>query len=258
MSEAPAEARALAPIRGESPAVRSYSVSNIELRADTEPDSTTVNFRGHAAVTGKGYEMYGGPDNGGWMEYVDKGAFKRTLEKDPDVAFLLNHEGMTLARTKAGTLDLREDSVGLEATARLDKRVSVVNDIAVLMEAGNLDEMSFAFRIVKQTWLDRDGEEVPWWDMAGVERHIREVNIHKGDVSVVNYGANPFTDASMRSIDTAMSFLTAGCDLSPARLRGAIEHLQSLVGAPEDREPPAMHPDLVEAFYAAQRRLIRS
>lgn len=191
---------ALEQTRGLVSTQRDYTVTGIELRAASE-DSTILDFYGHASVTGRGYDMYGGPDQGGWTEYVDPGAFKKTLSEKPDVAFLVNHEGLTLARTKAGTLQLREDKIGLEVKAQLDKRVSIVNDIAVLMDAGNLDEMSFAFRVMKQAWLDAEGEEVPWWDLAGIERHIREVSINKGDVSIVNYGANPYTDAALRSVD---------------------------------------------------------
>lgn len=194
---------ALEGTRGLSTTQRDYAVSGIEVRAAADPESTIIDFYGHASVTGTGYEMYGGPEKGGWIEYVDGGAFKRTLKNSPDVAFLVNHGGLTLARTKAGTLTLAEDDIGLEVRAQLDTRVSVVNDIRILMEAGNLDEMSFAFRIMKQAWLDADGEEVPYWDLAGIERHITEVSINKGDVSVVNYGANPFTDAALRNLDDA-------------------------------------------------------
>lgn len=190
----------LEPLRGLGAAQRDYAVTGIEIRAG-KADSTMVDFYGHASVTGKGYEMYGGPEKGGWVEFVDKGSFKKTLSEKPDVAFLVNHGGLTLARTKAGTLKLREDDIGLEVKAELDTRVSIVNDITLLMEAGNLDEMSFAFRVVKQAWLNADGEEVPWWDMSGIERHIREVSIQKGDVSIVNYGANPYTDATLRELD---------------------------------------------------------
>jgi HK97 family phage prohead protease len=198
--EAESDRALVAPLRGLARIDRSYTVEGCEVRAAGDGD-TLVDFFGHATVYGQGYEMYGGPDKGGWNEYVDAGAGKKTLSEDPDVAFLVNHTGLTLARTKAGTLTLTERAVGLETRAKLDTRVSAVNDLVLLMEAGNLDEMSFAFRVVKQVWLDADGEEVPWWDLSGIERHITEYSIHKGDVSVVNYGANPHTDAALRSLD---------------------------------------------------------
>lgn len=187
-------------LRGLTPVRRDYAVSGIEVRASSDKNSTLVDFYGHASVTGEPYEMYGGPDKGGWNEQITPGAFKRTLGRKPDVAFLINHDGMTLARTKAGTLKLSEDDIGLEVKAKLDTRVSVVNDLVVLMEAGNMDEMSFAFRVTAQRWLTKEGDEVPWWDMQGVHRHIDAVDIEKGDVSAVNYGANPFTDAALRGL----------------------------------------------------------
>lgn len=200
--EAEADRALVAPIRGLSKIERAYSVEGVHVERAASGDAEhIVDFFGHATVYGKGYEMYGGPDKGGWTEYVDQGAGKKTLSEKPDVAFLVNHGGLTLARTKAGTLTLAEKPVGLETKAKLDTRVSAVNDLVLLMEAGNLDEMSFAFRVVKQVWLNIDGEEVPWWDLAGIERHITEYSIHKGDVSVVNYGANPHTDATLRSLD---------------------------------------------------------
>lgn len=224
---------------------RDFAVSDLEVRVPDD-GSHHASFYGHAAVIAKPYEMYGGPDRGGWNETVDRGAFKRTLNASPDVPFKVNHEGMNLARTTAGNLHLREDAIGLEVTAELDTRVSVVNDLVLLMGAGNINEMSFAFRVKKQTWLDASGEEVPWWDMTGIDRHLQELDIHKGDVSVVNYGANPFTDAQLRSLDETLRALP---DCDPDELRAAIAYLESRLPV-----PPGMHPDLVAAAYGIAKR----
>lgn len=234
---------------------RQYAVADIEVRAPADGE-TVANFYGHASVTGLGYDMYGGPDKGGWTEFIDPGAFKRTLAQKPDVAFLVNHEGMTLARTKAGTLTLAEDEVGLEVKAQLDTRVSSANDLVVAMERGDIDEMSFAFRVMDQVWLDRDGEEVPWWDLAGIERHIREVSLQKGDVSAVNYGANPFTDAALRSLELIRGI--GAEDMTPDEIRDAIAHFESLLPADEADErdeTPAIHPDDAALLIENDRRL---
>ena len=244
-----AERSALEATRGTPDALvkRDFVVSGLEVRAPSD-DSTLAEFHGYASVTGTAYEMYGGPDKGGWNETVSRGAFKRTLAAKPDVPFKINHEGMTLARTNAGNLRLREDATGLDVEAQLDTRVSVVNDLVLLMEAGNIDEMSFAFRIRKQRWLNADGEEVPWWDLSGIDRHIDEVDIHKGDVSVVNYGANPHTSGA--SVARALSDLRTWSldDVDEAELRDAIGYLTSLLPA------PTVHPDLVEAQQKAAVR----
>ncbi len=220
-----AERAALAKTRGLGDVQRNYTVSGIELRESTAAPSLK-DFYGHASVTGRAYPMYGGPDKGGWDETITPGAFKKTLSEKPDVAFLLNHEGMTLARTKSGTLTLAEDKIGLEVKASLDTRMSIVNDVVLAMQRADLDEMSFAFRVVKDQWLDAEGEEVSWWDLAGIDRHINEISLAHGDVSIVNFGANPFTDAAVRGLD-------AFRDADPDEVRRAIAHLTGLLPEPE-------------------------
>jgi HK97 family phage prohead protease len=100
----------------------------------------------------------------------------------PDVVFLLNHEGMSLARTKPQTLKLVEDGIGLHSEAKLDPINPHVIALRSAVERGDIDEMSFAFRVMSQTW-----------DESYEDRTINEVNIHHGDVSAVNFGANPYT-----------------------------------------------------------------
>jgi HK97 family phage prohead protease len=249
----PADLEQLTPTRGLARVAREYAAAGVEVRAESD-GSTKVNFSGHASVTDKGYDMYGGPGSamGGWTEYVDSGAFKRTLSQNPDVAFLINHEGMTLARTKSKTLTLREDTVGLAVKATLDTRDTNVNNAVVQMEAGNLDEMSFAFRIVRQQWLNADGEEVPWWDLSGIERHIQEVNIHKGDVSLVNYGANPFTAANLRAL--ADMIRPAPADrFVQADVRAAITLLQARVQTPAEGEIEAADVAAIETAVRARQ-----
>jgi phage head maturation protease len=85
-------------------------------------------------------------------------------------------------------LTLREDDRGLHFSALLDKSDP---DAALLLRkvhSGLMDECSFAFRKLDQTWSsDRS------------EREITEVSLHRGDVSVVNFGANSNTPVSARS-----------------------------------------------------------
>jgi len=56
--------------------------------------------------------------------------------------------------------------------------------------------MSFAFRVTRQEWND-----------AYDQRWITEVNLDKGDVSPVNYGANPHT-GGMVSMRSAVALLS--------------------------------------------------
>lgn len=159
---------------------------SMELREKSGAPGTLL-FTGYASITEAPYEMEDWL--GTYSEVVSRGAFGKTLGESPDVMFLINHGGTPLARTKPGTLRLAEDSTGLAVEADLDVRSHLVSDLRVAMERGDLDEMSFAFRVTRQQWS-------PDYD----ERRISEVNLRKGDVSVVNFGANPATaGASMRS-----------------------------------------------------------
>ena len=190
----------------DAPERRSISVDNVSIRDDG--DENTIILEGYAS-TFEPYEMYGGPDCGGWIEQLDTRAFDRTLNEKPDLHLLVNHEGMPLARTKSGTLELSTDEHGLKVLARLDKRDPEAQSLAIKMERGDMSEMSFAFRVKGQKWDSTD--DFP--EDPEALRTITEVSLHKGDVSVVNWGANPTTSAGIRSASDALRYL-ADCDES--------------------------------------------
>lgn len=184
---------------------RVWSSLPVEFRASSDGKSLT--FDGYASVTENSYSVFGGAPYG-WDETISRGAFKKTLQERADVAFLINHEGMTLARTKSGTLQLSEDETGLRAVANLDPTSNTVNDLRSAIERGDIDEMSFGFRVTKDEWTDEEGR--PSNRNVGVNRRILEINLSKGDVSAVNYGANPATSGGFRGIDVALAELRAG------------------------------------------------
>lgn len=172
--------------------IRNMPFQGVELREKADA-AGTLGFTGYACVTEQAYEMQDWA--GSYEEVVRAGAFTKTLAEGADVAFLVNHEGMTMARTKSGTLRLSEDDKGLHVDADLDAASPMGMSIRSAMERGDMDEMSFAFRVTRQQWS-------PDFD----QRDILEVNIHKGDVSLVNYGANPYTSAAMRALAGGRAF----------------------------------------------------
>jgi phage head maturation protease len=76
----------------------------------------TVAFTGYASTTETPYEV------ADYVEVIKRNAFKRTLNENPDTVLLVNHEGLPLARTSAGTMSLLEDDQGLRVDAQLDAR----------------------------------------------------------------------------------------------------------------------------------------
>lgn len=169
-----------------------------------------VTLDGYASATEAPYEMYDmfGP----YTEVVRTGSFGKTLAEDPQTQLLLNHGGLSMAYTRAGTLRMAEDSTGLHMSADVNTARSDVRDMVTAIEDRAVDEMSFAFRVTRQNWSP-DFEQ----------RDITEVDIHRGDVSVVNFGANPATsvDASVRAADVramAKQLRAPGGGLTPATM----------------------------------------
>lgn len=165
-----------------SPAVARAMMHGVEVREQQAEGDTaaSLHFRGYASVTETPYDMWDfwGP----YIETIASTAFDQTLADGADVAFLLNHGGMTLARTSSGTLTLAADDTGLLTDADLDPQNSVVRDLMSGVRRGDLSEMSFAFRIVRGSWSP---------DYTAYR--IEQVDMDRGDVSVVNYGANSDT-----------------------------------------------------------------
>lgn len=227
--------------------LRLWPARDLELRASGDGD-TGLTLEGYACVTNFAYEMYGGPPYG-WVEIVARGAFRKTLSEKCDVQLLVNHGGMPLARTKSGTLELDEDDVGLHNLASLERSDPDVQRLEPKMKRGDIDEMSMAFRVIRQRWEDEDGEEAD--PMTAPVRRILEINLHKGDVSVVNYGANDATSATVRDLDRAFIEARAGRELTTQQAQMLRSLADSAVRAPE---PPAAERDNGGIVVDARRR----
>lgn len=121
---------------------------------------------------------------GEFEETMAPGACAASLAAGDDVRFLVNHEGLPLARTAAGTLDLAESAEGLAVTARLDGRQSVANDLCIAVERGDLTQMSVGFEVVADEWDD-----------TYTQRTIHAIRLL--DVSGVTYPASPTTSLAL-------------------------------------------------------------
>ncbi|GAA5048217.1 hypothetical protein HNP84_000221 [Thermocatellispora tengchongensis] len=168
--------------------------ARIELR-EAAGGSGLLEFAGYATVYEREYEMWDmwGP----YTEIVSAGAGAESLARaDLDVPLVLGHDQLRrLARTTTGTLVLAEDETGLSVHApALDPGDYDVAYIAPKLRAGLIDEMSFAFRI-----------ESGQWSPDYTEYRITRYDIHRGDVAIVGYGANPATEAALRQQKPAPS-----------------------------------------------------
>lgn len=168
--------------------VRSF---NVEFRIDKED---TPRIHGYAAIFDKWSE-----DLGGFREIIRKGAFAKTI-KEADIRALFNHDrNYVLGRTKNGTLELAEDKKGLAIDID-PPDAQWAQDLTASIERGDIDQMSFGFRMIKQKWNEEDKKNPT--------RELLEVELV--DVSPVTFPAYPQTSVSVR------------------------EHIRSLQGEPDD------------------------
>jgi len=189
---------------------RRVVIDATELRTS----GSDLTFEGYASLFDSPYPVHGGPESGGWTETVDARAFDRTLKTSPDVVFLVNHDGLPLARTTSGTMSLATDSTGLKVRASFDPSNPRVSELASGMRRGDVSQMSCAFRTKRNEWTNED-----------TERRLLEVSLDRGDVSAVTNGANPSTSSSLRSLLTEDELR----GLSPDELREAHARIGGLL-----------------------------
>lgn len=176
-----------------------FRFDDLEFRKAQNGRSDNYTLRGHAAVFNSLSE-----DLGGFKELLAPGAFRTALRGTPDVRLLFNHDSNhVLARTTAKidgkpSLELREDATGLHVWAVIQPR-TWVNDLAIEMQSGLIDQMSFAFSL-------REGGDD--WAVAEDGAVIRTI-VADGvsdlyDVSVVTQPAYTATEVGIRELRNAV------------------------------------------------------
>lgn len=145
---------------------------------------------GLASRTDTPYEMFDA--YGPYVEIVAAAAFDVTLAADPLVEFTLNHNaagGAPMAHTRNGTLVLGMSADGLGYDASVDGTRHDVADMLKALQRGDLAESSFKFSI-----------DAGRWNEAFDTFTIMQVDLNRGDVSSVNFGASPTTTSSARDL----------------------------------------------------------
>ncbi len=172
---------------------RTFVVRDIETRAE----DGKLRMAGYAAVFNEPSLPLP------FIETIAAGAFRKTLTETPDVRLLINHEGLPLARTKNGTMKLYEDERGLYFEAELAD-TQEARDLHTLVARGDVDQMSFAFRVIRQKWNE-----------DRTQRTLTEVSLADGDVSIVTYPAYPATSVEAReALKKAIAQIKEGREVS--------------------------------------------
>lgn len=165
------------------PEIERRALKGAEVRA-AEGERKIV---GYAAVFNSLSE-----DLGGFREVILPGAFDRALREGHDVRALWNHNpDVVLGRTKSGTLKLSVDEKGLRS--EIDPpETRAAEDVLTSIRRGDVDGMSFAFRVLTDNWRTEGGEQL---------RELADLELL--DVSPVAYPAYPATQVSARALERA-------------------------------------------------------
>ena len=165
-------------------------MSNRELRAvatqfETRQDGDTPHITGYFAVFNSVYEIAPG-----MTESIAPGAFAGTL--DEDIRALVNHDTTLVAgRTKAATLELREDARGLWADIAINPKDGDAMNAYERAKRGDVDQASIGFVIIKQDTEVREDGSVHWT--------LREVKLY--EISICTFPAYKETNISARAAE---------------------------------------------------------
>lgn len=194
--------------------IRSTSIDGVQRRMapfswvqTRAQDDGGFEVVGHAAVFDSLSENLGG-----FREKIDPGAFAKVLAGNgaDDARALFNHDpNLVLASKRNGTLHLAEDDRGLAYRAEVPAGLYYGEALRVLLERGDVDQSSFAFRVA------RGGDS---WDENDDGVLIRTVHEFSAlyDVSPVTYPAYPAADSGLAALAAVASALDAPeFELSP-------------------------------------------
>lgn len=176
---------------------RTVTISGLQVRAAGDDGPATI--LGHAALFNtKSVYLYG------FREMIEPGAFAESL--GGDIRALWQHDtARVLGRTKANTLRLWEDDQGL-AFELNPPDTQDGRDAVILIERGDVDQMSFGFNVPMggDSWTE-DEDGIPL-------RKLHQISLM--EISPVTWAAYPDTGVGvMRSApDWVQRALAQGVD----------------------------------------------
>lgn len=122
----------------------------------TREDGDNLFIEGYFAVFNSNYEIAEG-----MSESIAPGAFTEALSGD--VRALVNHDTtLVLGRTKANTLELKEDSHGLYGRVRINPKDSSALDLYERVKRGDVDGCSIGFDIDEEKTDFLDNGDIHW------------------------------------------------------------------------------------------------
>lgn len=157
-------------------------VRSVPTEFTTRDDSGALSIEGYFAVFDSNYEIAPG-----MSESIAQGAFSRTISGD--IRALINHDTtLVLGRTKANTLELREDTHGLWGHIDINPNDGDAMNLYERVKRGDVDQCSFGFDIRSEDTDIREDGSIHWT--------IKDVDLY--EVSCCTFPAYEQTNISAR------------------------------------------------------------
>ena len=149
----------------------------------TREDENKLSIEGYFAVFNSNYDIAPG-----MSESIAPGAFSDTISGD--IRALINHDTtLVLGRTKAATLQLREDSHGLWGHVDINPNDGDAMNLYERVKRGDVDQCSIGFDIRSEDTDIREDGSIHWT--------IRDVDLY--EVSCCTFPAYQETSISART-----------------------------------------------------------
>lgn len=176
----------------------------------TREDGEMPTIEGYFSVFNSIYEIAPG-----MTESVARGAFSKTLSGD--IRALTNHDTtLVLGRTKAHTLELKEDEHGLWGKISINPKDTDAMNLYERVKRGDVNQCSFGFEI--------DSEETDFRDDGTVHWTITDVTLF--EVSCCTFPAYKETNISARS-DERETMLKREVEVWKNKMKGALRNAES-------------------------------
>lgn len=185
-------------------------IRSVASEFQTREDGDKLSIEGYFAVFNSNYDIVPG-----LSESIAPGAFTNSLSND--IRALINHDTtLVLGRTKANTLQLKEDSRGLWGHIDINPNDADAMNLYERVKRGDVDQCSFGFEIRSEDTDIRENGDIHWT--------IKDVDLF--EVSCCTFPAYSETSISARSKERdeiQKRRLDAWKEQAKARLRNGIK-----------------------------------
>lgn len=192
-------------------------VRSKQTEFQTRDEGGEMHISGYFAVFNSNYEIAPG-----MSESIAPGAFDNTLSGD--VRALINHDTtLVLGRTKAHTLNLRQDERGLWGDIIINPNDGDAVNLYERVKRGDVDQCSFGFEIVSEDTEFREDGSVHWT--------IKEVNLF--EVSACTFPAYEETNISARAAEKD-TMVKRSLEIWKERMKGVLHGTEGTASSEKD------------------------